>query len=125
MMITRAILSIIVASTVASSALALEAKAQKSEVQWTALNANSLSINFANKASYMNALQRAAGDSSLSSKALVEKLRLALASMKFDEPKKALAILPSNAEFKKAGLPVDYLIMTRARAQYQSDADLR
>lgn len=121
MIISRAILSILVASTVASSALALEgAKAGKAEIQWTALNANSLSLNFANKASYLKALSKAAGDSSQSSKALVEKLRLALASLKFDEPKKAVMILPSNAEFKKAGLPVDYLIITRARAQYQA-----
>lgn len=124
MMIKRAILSILAASTLASSALALaagpEVKAGKPEVQWTALNANTLALNFPNKASYLKILQRAAGDSSLSPKALVEKLRLALASLKFDEPKKALAILPSNVEFKKAGLPVDYLMITRARAQYQA-----
>lgn len=121
MMIQRAILSILVAGTVASSALALAAKPDGvQQAQSSALNASSLSLNFANKSAFLKAYARGASNRSGSKEALVERLRLALGAMKFDEAKKAVAILPSNVEFTKAGLPTDYLMMTRARAQYQA-----
>lgn len=87
------------------------------------LNNESLRDNFGNYKSFSKAYNKALalkfGKSRKSVNSLVERYRMALASIRQNQPKMALKILPTPSAFERAGLPSDRLLLTQARAQYQ------